>query len=165
MKGFLMKELGVFLAVNRKKQKRSQQDIARIIGYSNPNFIARIERGGAPIPLDKIPLFAQAYGIDKKLLARLVFTLMHHETYEALLKLLFSDAEMVDLLKAYHRSSRAAKKQEVAKNLKVTVRSEALIQMRDFLVEHSGLIAKERWQKKGYWGDPLLEYERTRNAT
>lgn len=43
---------------------RTQYDIAREMGYTNPNIITMFKSGRTRIPLDKVPMFARAVNFD-----------------------------------------------------------------------------------------------------
>ena len=42
----------------------TQREIAEAVGYSKPNIISMMKLGQTKIPIDKIPAFARALGLD-----------------------------------------------------------------------------------------------------
>jgi hypothetical protein len=50
---------------------KSQREIASEVGYHRPNIISMIKTGDMKMPLDKVPLFAKALGVDVAMLMRL----------------------------------------------------------------------------------------------
>ncbi len=48
----------------RKKRKMSQEQLAKLTGYTDRSSIAKIEKGEIDIPQSKITLFANALNID-----------------------------------------------------------------------------------------------------
>lgn len=51
---------------------KSQAQIAREVGYERPNLISMIKSGQAKLPVQKVPAFARALGVDPAFLFRLV---------------------------------------------------------------------------------------------
>src|SRR5579883_398804 len=51
--------------------RKSRLDIARALGYENPNIISMFKTGDTKVPLDKIPALADALEVDVGELLRL----------------------------------------------------------------------------------------------
>lgn len=62
---FLSKQIAALSGV------KSQREIAFEVGYDRPNNISMIKNGDTKLPLDKVPAFAKALGVDPKHLYRL----------------------------------------------------------------------------------------------
>lgn len=58
------KGFGQYLRQKRRDAGLSQQNVARALGYSSPQFISNLERGTCPIPLNRIRQFVDLYRID-----------------------------------------------------------------------------------------------------
>jgi transcriptional regulator with XRE-family HTH domain len=46
------------------KGRKTQRDIARELGYTNPNIISMFKAGETKVPLEKIPALAKALHVD-----------------------------------------------------------------------------------------------------
>lgn len=64
----------------------TNQDIATRIGYANPNVISMIKKGRTKLPVDKVIKMADALGVDRARLMRLVMTEYMPDAYEAIVK-------------------------------------------------------------------------------
>jgi len=73
---------------------RSQLDISRDLGYSNPNIITMIKNGSTKVPLKKVALLAKSINVDPAYLLRLVMTEYSPETWEAIESIL-GDQELL----------------------------------------------------------------------
>jgi hypothetical protein len=56
--------LGDLIAASGKTQRQ----IATEIGYEKPNVISMMKNGEMPVPIEKVPLFARALGVDARAL-------------------------------------------------------------------------------------------------
>jgi transcriptional regulator with XRE-family HTH domain len=57
--------------IEQLKDVKSQRQIAMEIGYSKPNILSMIKRGETRVPIDKVPAFAKALGVDPTYLLRI----------------------------------------------------------------------------------------------
>jgi len=57
--------------IEELKYVKNQRDIAEEVGYRTPNMISMLKSGDCKVPLDKIPLIAQALNVDAGHLLRL----------------------------------------------------------------------------------------------
>lgn len=53
---------------------KTQKEIAKECGYSNPNIIAMFKSGATPVPREKVGLLAMAFGVHPSKLLQLVFS-------------------------------------------------------------------------------------------
>ena len=68
-------ELGKYLRDKRKLKGMSQSDVAKKLGYSNPQFISNFERGLCAPPLKKLKILIGLYDLPKKELMKLMLDL------------------------------------------------------------------------------------------
>jgi transcriptional regulator with XRE-family HTH domain len=68
-----LKVVGNFLKVRRQKAGLTQQDVARHLEYTSPQFISNWERGVSLPPLDVLPRLATLYRVS----ARDMIDVMH----------------------------------------------------------------------------------------
>mgnify|MGYP006269819397 FL=1 len=67
-----------------KRSSKTQREIAREVGYPKPNVVSMMKTGDTKLPLDKIPLFAEALDIDAAMLLRLALAEYHPEAYRVI---------------------------------------------------------------------------------
>lgn len=144
----IKQEIGIFLKMIRKKNYLSMDKVAKAIGYSNPNFVAKIENGKAIIPLDKIIDFAHAYELPPEDLTRLALVAMHNDIYKSLIYLLAHDKEFAIRAAAIHQTKDVTKRQERMKMLSPGLFSKTLDKMRVFIKDNEKLIPKGVWCKR-----------------
>ena len=60
-----MISVGSTIRKKRKELGMTQDDLAKATGYVSKAFISDIERGKAPLPVKKIPIFKRILGIDE----------------------------------------------------------------------------------------------------
>ena len=65
---------------------KTQKQIAREVGYPKPNIISMMKQGDTKIPLDKIPAFAKACGVDASAFVRLAIKEYFPEMWKVLSK-------------------------------------------------------------------------------
>jgi hypothetical protein len=59
--------------LGRLEASKTQREIAVEVGYDRPNIVSMIKAGNMKMPLDKVPAFAKALGVDVAILMRLAF--------------------------------------------------------------------------------------------
>lgn len=62
----LFVELGQYLRLKRKSAALSQNQVAKELGYSTPQFISNFERGLCAPPLDKLRILIGLYRLDQE---------------------------------------------------------------------------------------------------
>lgn len=144
----IKQEIGIYLKMVRKKNYLSVDKVAKTIGYSNSNFVSKIENGKAAIPIDKVIDFAYAYELPPEDLARLVLVAMHNDVYKSLVFLLAHDKEFATRAAAIHQTKDVSKRQERMKMLSPGLFSETLDRMRAFIKDNEKLIPKGVWCKR-----------------
>lgn len=72
-KPFAHTRLATYVAkqIDALKPFKSRAQIAQEVGYDRPNVVSMIKTGDLRMPLDKVPAFAKALGVDVALLMRL----------------------------------------------------------------------------------------------
>jgi ribosome-binding protein aMBF1 (putative translation factor) len=65
-------KFGAFLKRAREKKKLSQWEVARLVGYSTPQFISNLERGVSPPPLKVLKILVKAYEVDPKIVIKII---------------------------------------------------------------------------------------------
>jgi transcriptional regulator with XRE-family HTH domain len=58
-----------------------QTEIALAVGYDKPNFITMLKQGKTKLPINKVPVFAKALGIDELHFLRLVMREYHPQVW------------------------------------------------------------------------------------
>ena len=53
-----------YLKTKRQAAGLSQNEVSVKLGYSGPQFISNLERGISQLPIYKIPMFAELYGVQ-----------------------------------------------------------------------------------------------------
>lgn len=66
---------------------RSQKEIADDVGYDKPNIITMFKQGKTKLPINKVPAFAKALGVDPVHLLRVVMGQYMPDTWEIIEKL------------------------------------------------------------------------------
>ena len=89
-----LKVVGGFLKGAREKAGLTQQDVARELNYSTPQFVSNWERGISLPPLDVMPLLAEVLKISPR---NLMDTLFRYQ--EELLKI--RKREVQEVFKKY----------------------------------------------------------------
>lgn len=67
---------------------KSQLEIAEEVGYTKPNMITMIKQGKTKLPINKIPAFAKALGVDPVHLLRITMSEYMPETWDVMESLL-----------------------------------------------------------------------------
>ncbi|MHC2021351.1 hypothetical protein [Methylobacterium sp. CM6247] len=57
--------------IDKLSATKTQREIAADIGYSKPNILSMYKRGEAKVPLERLPEFSRALGVDVGLMLRL----------------------------------------------------------------------------------------------
>lgn len=84
---------------------KSQKDIAEEMGYTKPNIITMFKQGKTKIPVNKVPAFAKAIGVDQIHMLRLVMNEYMEDTWGVIELLLggnllsASERSVIDLLR------------------------------------------------------------------
>ncbi len=100
--------VGKFIQDKRKEQGINQDKVASVLKYKDKQAVSNIERGVAPLPLNKIQKLAELLKVEPKVLAKL--TLMDKEPT------LFRDIEFV-----YHNDPEVLDANEIKKGRKLMV--------------------------------------------
>ena len=66
-----LSRIAIFLKKKIDNHPKNQKEIAREMGFSNPNFLSMIKRGDAKVPIDKVVIMAKALSVDPAYLMRL----------------------------------------------------------------------------------------------
>lgn len=158
---YLKKELGVFLRTMRKRNKQTLPEIATRLGFDSVNFLSRIERGDATIPIDRIADIAATYQIDPVTFARVALAVHHADVFDLLRWYVRQDADFCNRTSSLHTSKPDTKRKHDVW-LKSTMLREALDSIRTLMLENEQHVPKAEWRKEGYFVDPELEFEKTR---
>ena len=59
-----MSPIAMFLHVKIKESDKKQKEIAKEVGYDNPNVLSMMKHGEAKVPFDKVPALAKALDAD-----------------------------------------------------------------------------------------------------
>lgn len=63
---------------------KTQRQIALEVGYSKPNVVSMMSNGQTKIPINKIPLFSRALGVDPAHMLRLALAEYHPEIWDVI---------------------------------------------------------------------------------
>jgi DNA-binding Xre family transcriptional regulator len=66
-----MSLIAIFLHIKIDESIKTQKEIAKEIGYDNPNVLSMMKHGDAKVPFDKVPALAKALDADPGHLMRL----------------------------------------------------------------------------------------------
>jgi hypothetical protein len=69
--------IGRVIKERRTQLKLTQAGLGKLLGYRYGNFIAMIEAGNAPFPLERWEDYASALGLEKGAFLRLVLTTLY----------------------------------------------------------------------------------------
>lgn len=99
-----------YLAHQLMLSERSQKSVAEELGYPNQNILSAMKAGITKVPINKVPAFAQALGVDKKHFLRLVMTEYMPEAWAVIQSILAPNGEDVSeadlaLLKVVHSAA------------------------------------------------------------
>ena len=64
--------------------EKNQREIPEEVGYARPNVISMMKQGLTKIPVDKVPAFAKALGLDPAHFMRLVLREYQPEAWDAI---------------------------------------------------------------------------------
>ncbi|MBI9081295.1 MAG: helix-turn-helix transcriptional regulator [Pseudodesulfovibrio sp.] len=131
----LKEEVGLYLNIVRDTQGKPLKWVAQKLGYSN-SFISQIEKGNAPIPLDRVLDFSLAYDLPVPEFVRIVLVTMHNDTYKALMSILENDPEMAHAAEQCHSTKDANLRAKRRKILNPGLSSKSLDRMREFILEN-----------------------------
>lgn len=143
----LMDDVGIYLSVVRKRRGLTQEAVARKLGHTSSNFVSRVEKGKAAIPVGKIAAFAEAYGISSVSFGRLVLVAMHPETYETFLMLLKLDGPLANAADGCH-GVKEETRYERERKLETLMRRDALNEMWGFLAANRDFLPRNTWSKR-----------------
>ncbi len=68
------------------KSLKTQREVSREVGVKRPNVISMIKTGEMKMPIDRIPAFAEACGIDPVQLIKTAMKEYHPETWRVLVE-------------------------------------------------------------------------------
>lgn len=142
----LKEEVGLYLRLKREADGKSLTYIAQKLGYSN-TFLSKVEKGLAPVPLDRVLDFSLAYEIPVPDFVRIVLVTMHNDAYRALMSILLSDPEMAKAAHQCHTISDMKELQKRRQELNPGLSSKSLDRMRSFIKKN----------KKPSYGKPVVE--------
>ena len=131
----LKEEVGLYLKIVRDTQGKPLNWVAQKLGYSN-SFISQIEKGRAPIPLDRVLDFSLAYDLPIPEFVRIVLVTMHNDTYKALMSILENDPEMAHAAEQCHSTNDAKLRAKRRKALNPGLSSKSLDRMREFILKN-----------------------------
>jgi transcriptional regulator with XRE-family HTH domain len=131
----LKEEVGLYLKIVREAQGKPLKWVALKLGYSN-SFISQIEKGQAPIPLDRVLDFSLAYGLPIPEFVRIVLVTMHNGIYKALMGILENDPEMAEAAYRVHSTANGNERVKRRKALNPGLSSKSLERMRDFVLKN-----------------------------
>jgi transcriptional regulator with XRE-family HTH domain len=131
----LKEEVGLYLKIVRETQGKPLRWVAQKLGVSN-SFISQIEKGHAPIPLDRVLDFSLAYDLPIPEFTRIVLVTMHNDTYRALMSILENDPEMTKTANLCHTTAKPEKRAKRRKALNPGLSSKSLNRMRQFILEN-----------------------------
>lgn len=141
-------EFGIYLQMVRAKKRIAQKHIADRLGYTTTNFVSRIERGAAPVPLDRVAEFARAYDLPVPEFTRLVLVANHNDTYRALLAILLNDKGFAEKAYRCHTVKDIKKIRKRRKQIDPGLASESLELMRNYILENKEFIPKGKYNKR-----------------
>ena len=78
-----MNNVNKILKIARMKKGYSQERVARLLGYSSPQFISNFERGECLLPLVKLKKMGEILGVDKHQIVRNLVLDYTGELYKA----------------------------------------------------------------------------------
>lgn len=78
-------QLSKFLKEARINAGYSQSDVAKILGYTSPQYISNIERGQSDPPVSKIKILIELYKLDLNHLVTLLVRVYEEDLREAIL--------------------------------------------------------------------------------
>jgi len=82
------KKFNEYLAALIDNSDLKQNEISERLGYTNANMISMIKTGKTKLPLEKVPAFAEAVGVDPAHLLRLILKEYAPEVLDVLNKTL-----------------------------------------------------------------------------
>ena len=56
--------IAAFLHIKLDASKKKQKEIAREVGYDNPNILSMMKHGDTKVPFEKVPALAKALDVD-----------------------------------------------------------------------------------------------------
>ena len=136
-------EIGIFLSMTRKKNGLAQKDVAKVLGHGSQNFVSRIEKGKAIVPIGKIRDFADAYHLPFFPFGRLVLSSMHPEAHEVFSMILNAEPELGRTAKRCHVKDAKARKERI-KLFDSDMKADALAEVRHFLEKNKIFISKSK---------------------
>lgn len=66
-----LSSIAMLLHVKIDESSKTQREIAKEIGYENPNVLSMMKHGDAKVPFEKVPALAKALNVDPGHLMRL----------------------------------------------------------------------------------------------
>lgn len=148
----IQKEFGNYLRMRRAHAHLSLDRVAKRIGAVSVAFLSRIESGLASVPLGRVEAFANAYGIDRLHLARLVITISHRELYLEMISLFMQDGELMDTAQAFRKAKDPNQLRDLEKELRTGLVVRAFDEMREFIRANEKLVPRKTWNKKSFIG-------------
>lgn len=132
----------------------SLDEIVQRLRQSGPQLVTRIEKGKAPIPLDRIVQFQAAYEIREPDFSRLALACMQPEAYATFMDFLKYDRLYAKAAKECHVKNDDTRRMRI-RTFGVRMRNEAFAEMRSFFKNNEELIPD------GVWSNRMLSYDST----
>ncbi len=73
------------IAAAISKSGKTQIEISKEVGFDRPNVISMLKTGEMKMPIDRIPAFAEACGVDPVKLIKIAMQEYHSETWKVLI--------------------------------------------------------------------------------
>lgn len=81
---FKCKNLGSYLRKSRKNLNLSQHEVAKVFGYSSPQFVSNWERATCSAPLKVLRKLVKLYQLDPNTLGEFILRDVHKELEKTL---------------------------------------------------------------------------------
>lgn len=96
----------------RKEKKMSQDQLAKLLGYSGKSAISKLEKGGFELSQDKLVLFANYFGISVDSLVNNEISDTNEKVALINVKALYGQGA-IDIIDSYNRLNETGKKKAV----------------------------------------------------
>lgn len=74
------------VAAALNKSLKTQREVSNEVGFERPNVISMIKNGEMKMPIDRVPAFAEACGVDPVQLIKTAMEEYHPETWRVLVE-------------------------------------------------------------------------------
>ncbi|MBI9078243.1 MAG: helix-turn-helix transcriptional regulator [Pseudodesulfovibrio sp.] len=144
----IKEEIGIYLSIVRRRKGLTQEKIAKRLGHSGPNFVSRVEKGKAVIPIGKIGEFSKAYKLPVAPFGRLILSRIYPEAYETLIAILQTDEAFAKAANLCHTTGKPKLRQKRRHHLAAEIQNNDLIEMRDFISENFEFVPDDVWANR-----------------